>query len=426
MNDEYFVWAVVIAVVVFALVFSWNSREHFDQKCWGSEQTMSATTGYPQQKPYDGESFIKYRDYVLDKTSTVGRINFNIETAKSYCSTVNCTGILVVPIAGGPGAGGTDYIPITNALVQTPLDLPVGSIPPPKIILPVACQSSTTSTLSSVSGVPPTCPGGSVLSSKPEHAGKCASGRSTGIIVSTAICPANTVFNASKTLCMPSSSITTPTTTPSSATNDYAGNKAVEEAQAKYKAEADKRAKDLVDAADWLAKNKTLSPAEFTKAWEKKYGSVDSTVTEAEWLKWVTGTTTTTDKGTDSKNRAIDAVGAAAKDATSTLGSVSGMSGMNGKWNQGPKGSVGDSDKWATPGDAYILKSSMVPCTCTTHSMGCERHSGSKQESFAPGDLDGNFQYRIQPQSGLMRPFSQAFLSQGEPTGFLNTFSAFA
>ena len=224
---------------------------------------------------------------------------------------------------------------------------------------------------------------------------------------------------------MPSSSITTTTTTPSSATNDYAGNKAVEEAQAKYKAAEDKRAKDLLEAADWLAKNKTLSPADFTKAWEKKYGSVDSTVTEAEWLKWVTGTTTSTDKGIDSNNRAIDAVGAATKDATSTLGSVSGMSGMRGKWEQGPKGSVGDSEKWATPGDAYILKSSMVPCTCTTHSMGCERHAGSKQESFAPGDLDGNFQYRIQPQSGLMRPFSQAFLNQGEPSGFLNSFGAF-
>jgi hypothetical protein len=208
------------------------------------------------------------------------------------------------------------------------------------------------------------------------------------------------------------------------AQDEFAGDKDIAVDRAKYKAEEDKRAKDLLDAADWLAKNKTLSPADFTKAWEKKYGSVDSTVTEEEWLKWVTGTTT--DKGTDSKNRAIDAVGAAAKDATSTLGSVSGMSGMNGKWNQGPKGSVGDSDKWSTPGDAYILKSSMVPCTCTTHSMGCERHSGSHRESFAPGDLDGNFQYRIQPQSGLMRPFSQAFLNQGEPTGFLNTCSAFA
>lgn len=376
MNDEYLVWAVVIGVVILALVYSWNSREHFvKQKCWGSEQVMTATTGY-----MDGTGFVQgyfiYLRYLGEKLTSQGKCssykdafdcaNRNVlaineiatlDTAKTFCATANCVGIVRQPT--GNGVEGI-YIPLTSELTkEVPKgpdgkELSAADIAKFKIILPVACPSSSTDT-------------------------------------------------------------------------SYAGNKAVEEAQAKYKAEADKRAKDLLDAADWLAKNKTLSSAEFTKAWEKKYGSVDSTVTEGEWLEWVTGTTTSTDKdkGMDSNNRAIDAVGAATKDATSTLGSVSGMSGMNGKWEQGPKGSVGDSDNWSTPGDAYILKSSMVPCTCTTHSMGCDRHSGSKQESFAPGDLDGNFQYRIQPQSGLMRPFSQAFLNQGEPSGFLNSFGAF-
>jgi hypothetical protein len=372
MNDEYFIWAVLIAVVVFALMYSWNSREHFvKQKCWGAEQVMSATTGYIDGTKYM-QGFWIYLRYLGEKLTSQGKcssskdafdcVNRNVsdlnavatlDTAKTFCATANCVGIFLQQTANS----GTSalYIPVTSELTKEVPKGPDGKelsaerIATLKIILPVACPSSSTDT-------------------------------------------------------------------------SYTGNKAVEEAQAKYKAEGDKRAKDLLEAADWLAKNKTLSPADFTKAWEKKYGGIDSTVTEAEWLKALGDT----GKGSiDSQNRAIDAVGAPTKDATSTLGSVSGMSGMNGKWQQGPKGSVGDSDNWATPGDSYILKSSLVPCTCTKHSMGCERHSGSKQESFAPGDLDGNFQYRTQPQSGLMRPFSQAFLNQGEPTGFLNSFGAF-
>jgi len=85
------------------------------------------------------------------------------------------------------------------------------------------------------------------------------------------------------------------------------------------------------------------------------------------------------------------------------------------------------------PGDSYILKSSLVPCTCTTHTMGCEKHAGGTAYSVAPGDHDstaptaqGNSdQGTAQRQSGLMRPFSSAFSNQGEPTGFLNSFSAF-
>jgi hypothetical protein len=82
------------------------------------------------------------------------------------------------------------------------------------------------------------------------------------------------------------------------------------------------------------------------------------------------------------------------------------------------------------PGDSYILKSSLVPCTCTIHSMGCEKHGGGKEFSVAPGDKDspsgGNSdQGTAENQSGLMRPFSSAFSNQGEPTGFLNSFSAF-
>jgi hypothetical protein len=85
----------------------------------------------------------------------------------------------------------------------------------------------------------------------------------------------------------------------------------------------------------------------------------------------------------------------------------------------------------AGPGDAYIRKSSLVPCTCTTHSMGCERHAGGKESSTVPGDKDGAFgdgksdQFSAQDQNGLKRPFSKAFEEQGEPTGFLTSFAAF-
>jgi len=123
-------------------------------------------------------------------------------------------------------------------------------------------------------------------------------------------------------------------------------------------------------------------------------------------------------------NRAIPPVGPPPGWIDSTLGRMDGAY----SWMTGGDGERGErwwKDLYEKPGDAYIRKSAMVPCTCTTHSMGCERHGGGLESSITPGDLDGSFQYRTQPQSGLMRPFSQAFENQGEPTGFLNSFSAF-
>jgi hypothetical protein len=71
--------------------------------------------------------------------------------------------------------------------------------------------------------------------------------------------------------------------------------------------------------------------------------------------------------------------------------------------------------------DNYVAKSSLVPCTCTTHSMGCAKHSGGRDQSKAPGDMDG----AMPNQGGIMKPFSRAFENQEEPSGFLNTFNAF-
>jgi hypothetical protein len=72
--------------------------------------------------------------------------------------------------------------------------------------------------------------------------------------------------------------------------------------------------------------------------------------------------------------------------------------------------------------DNYIAKSALVPCTCTTHSMGCAKHAGGRDHSRAPGDMDA----RNSPdQYGIMKPFSRAFANQEEPSGFLNAFNAF-
>jgi hypothetical protein len=78
----------------------------------------------------------------------------------------------------------------------------------------------------------------------------------------------------------------------------------------------------------------------------------------------------------------------------------------------------------SSPEDNYVEKSSLVPCTCTTHSMGCAKHAGGREHSRAPGDHDYD-PYPTPDQYGIMKPFSSSFLNQEEPSGFLNTFNAF-
>lgn len=279
-NDEYVVWAVVLAVVVFALVYSWNtSKEHFGTQCWAPETPMSAATGYPV--PPAPQDFPNYINYVGDKLKAQGKCPASqtamecanayvtiglgsLDMAKSYCSTSNCTAIMVQK----SGPNGTVYFPSATALTQTVPTMPNGSPIPvsnlPSLILPVPCTPATPA--------------------KP------------------AVAPSS------------STSTTTSTVTP--------------------------------------------SPAPTSSV------------------------------------------------ATATIAAPTG------------------------PGDSYILKSSMVPCTCTNFSMGCEKHAGSTPSSTAPGDKDPaapgkSDQSAAQNQNGLRRPFSKAFEKQGEPTGFLNSFSAF-
>jgi hypothetical protein len=90
------------------------------------------------------------------------------------------------------------------------------------------------------------------------------------------------------------------------------------------------------------------------------------------------------------------------------------------------KGRKGSAKPWfqGSEEDNYIAKSALVPCTCTTHSMGCAKHAGGRESSRAPGDMDSD--KRGSPnQYGIMKPFSKAFENQEEPSGFLNAFNAF-
>ena len=325
MRDEYVVWAVIIVVVVLALAYSWgNSREHMEsQKCWGSETPMSAETKYPNETSMNSD-YKKFETFVNRKMNEtcsqtpndtqcwIRNLMESLDTAKSYCSSKSCTAILSTPFGDK-----THYVPYTGALTSTVLQFQSGHSVLPKIILPIACVSSSAPSTGTTQPPPPvdsqnsgsasqqpTCPAGFTF-----HGGSGSCHNSTTRVNVPPICPAGTMFDPPTGKCT--------------------------------------GAPQLSSSPVDLSPIQTPAP--------------------------------------------ID------------------------------------------PGDSYILKSSLVPCTCTTHTMGCEKHAGGTAYSVAPGDHDstaptaqGNSdQGTAQRQSGLMRPFSSAFSNQGEPTGFLNSFSAF-
>ena len=83
-------------------------------------------------------------------------------------------------------------------------------------------------------------------------------------------------------------------------------------------------------------------------------------------------------------------------------------------------------------GSDYVKKSSLVPCTCTKHTMGCAAHSGASRSSVVPGDKDAGptnsieALSRAQNQFNVMKPFTDSFPNEaGGVQGFLNSFSAF-
>lgn len=75
--------------------------------------------------------------------------------------------------------------------------------------------------------------------------------------------------------------------------------------------------------------------------------------------------------------------------------------------------------------DEYVLKSSLVPCTCPTYSASCPSHAGSMPSSKVPGDKDDDITKAKPDQSKISKPFSQAFPQETDPQPFLTSFASF-
>jgi hypothetical protein len=84
-------------------------------------------------------------------------------------------------------------------------------------------------------------------------------------------------------------------------------------------------------------------------------------------------------------------------------------------YEPGPQGIQGE--------DKYVLKSSLVPCV----SGNCgSRVPGGNDGNFTPGGSSGMFgPGGTEQDDAIKKPFSDAFSSENEPTGYLNSFNAF-
>jgi hypothetical protein len=84
-------------------------------------------------------------------------------------------------------------------------------------------------------------------------------------------------------------------------------------------------------------------------------------------------------------------------------------------YEPGPQGIQGE--------DKYVLKSSLVPCV----SGNCgSKVPGGNDGNFTPGGGSGMFgPGGTEQDDAIKKPFSQAFSSENEPTGYLNSFNAF-
>ena len=84
-------------------------------------------------------------------------------------------------------------------------------------------------------------------------------------------------------------------------------------------------------------------------------------------------------------------------------------------YEPGPQGIQGE--------DKYVLKSSLVPCV----SGNCgSKVPGGNDGNFTPGGSSGMFgPGGTEQDDAIKKPFSEAFSSENEPVGFLNSFNAF-
>jgi hypothetical protein len=84
-------------------------------------------------------------------------------------------------------------------------------------------------------------------------------------------------------------------------------------------------------------------------------------------------------------------------------------------YEPGPQGIQGQ--------DKYVLKSSLVPCV----SGNCgSKVPGGNDGNFTPGGSSGMFgPGGTEQDDAIKKPFSEAFSSENEPVGYLNSFNAF-
>lgn len=89
-----------------------------------------------------------------------------------------------------------------------------------------------------------------------------------------------------------------------------------------------------------------------------------------------------------------------------------------------PLSKPGTASKKSDEMDKYVLKSSLVPCSCPSMSASCPTHAGSMPSSKAPGDQDVT---TMKPdQDAIKKPMEDAFPTQeGDPRPFLTSFAAF-
>jgi hypothetical protein len=296
--------------------------------------------------------------------------------------------------------------------------------------------------LDTTGGVRPTCPAGTVLSTLPEDLGKCAIGRSDGKAIRDATCPEGKVYNKMYNLCLTEIKATTTETTGEQTlqtTSPICG----------MNYEYNRTSMKCVGLNDSVTPRSIDPTCPTGTTFDTKYrtctfkgalkqtqlnapGAVSAQLDAADPITALaSGLLSSGVDQSDSADTALDYKSTHIR-GRSLLRLYDDPDYINGGFDSDVLPSwSGSSSSAAGPGDAYIRKSSLVPCTCTTHSMGCERHGGGKDSSTVPGDKDGALgdgksdQFSAQDQNGLKRPFSKAFEEQGEPTGFLTSFAAF-
>lgn len=289
-------------------------------------------------------------------------------------------------------------------------------------------------------GVRPTCPAPTMLSTDPGKLGECTN--SAGLRIRDATCPAGTAYDKKYNLCMPVTTTTTAsneTTTTVQTTPPICGmNYEYNRTSMKCVGLNDTVTPRSIDptcptGTTFDVKNRTCIFSGALKQTQLNApGAVSAQLDAADPITALASAWLSSGVDqSDSADSAFDYKGRTTGGSTNLLRLYDDPDYISGGFDSDVLPSTGSSAAAAGPGDAYIRKSSLVPCTCTKHSMGCERHGGGKDSSTVPGDKDGAFgdgksdQFSAQDQNGLKRPFSKAFEEQGEPTGFLTSFAEF-